>query len=168
MKLKKILKIVSIMLIAAAAGIFLAQIANATYSIPGELRPNNAPFDLSNVNEENLYTSGEGGSAPLILILQILAGALLYVAAPLAVISVALAAFNMVMFGGSNDKVEEAKRQLTWAILGLITITLSFALIRFLIFFVFATFSDTPEPVATTTSPTSYYNEEIQLPNHIG
>jgi len=131
------------MLIAAASGVLLAQIADAAYSIPTDLRPDNAPFDLSDIDNKNLYEEGEGGSTGLIFILQILAGALLYVAAPLAVLTIGLGAFNMVMYGGSNDKVEEAKRQLTWAILGLLTIILSYALIRFLIFFVFGVFSDT-------------------------
>jgi len=142
---KKILKYFGLTLIVIGLGALLVDTAMA-YQIPDSLKPNNIPFDID-------YNEDSAGGGQLITILQLVAGALLYVTAPLAVLSIALASFNMVMFSGASEKVEEAKRHLTWAILGLVIIIFSYALVRFIIGFVPMVFNETPQETPTTEQP---------------
>ena len=127
---RTILKIGVILTIAALSGILFAYVAHAAYEIPDQYAPDNIP--LSDLE----YGFGHGGESGLIQDFQILAGALLYLAAPLAVIAIGMTAFNMVINSGSSEKVETAKKQLTWAVLGLVLIILSYATIKFVIEFV--------------------------------
>lgn len=97
------------------------------YQIDPSYRPSNAPFDLSDEIKEQ---KAEGAT---ILILQIIAGALLYFATPIATIMIAWAAFTMVTSGTEQEKLEQSKKHLTWAILGLVLILLSYSLVRIVI-----------------------------------
>lgn len=109
--------------------LLVATVAQA-YTIPSELRPENEPFDIS-------YEDGEiGGTTATITILQIIAGTLLYFAAPLAVILIGLAAFDIVSGGADSEKLEQAKKNITWLIVGLLVIILSYSIVRFVISFV--------------------------------
>lgn len=136
MKIKKILKEhLVIIALAILSSLIFTQIAGAAYSIPQELKPDNAPMDLNFTSE-----GSESGTNALLTVIQIIAGALLYFAAPLAIIAIGMIAFNMAMGSGSQEKIEAQKKNLTWAILGLLTIITSYALIKILIGFVFQTF----------------------------
>lgn len=154
MNRKKIAKTGLIILTAAFAFILFSGIADASYQIIKDYKPENVPFDLDFTESAG---GGAAGTSAIITILQIIAGALLYVAAPIAVIIIAMTAFNFVMYSGSSEKVESSKKQLTWAVLGLLTIMLSYSLIKFLISFAVGVFNE-PEPVAPTT------NENTQQP----
>lgn len=110
---------------------FLMGMEVQAYSIPNEFRPENEPFSLD---------YGEGpiqGSTATIKILQIIAGALLYFAVPIAVIIISIAGFQMVTGGAESEKLEESKKTLTWAIIGLILIILSYSAVKFVISFIF-------------------------------
>lgn len=95
------------------------------YSIPAEYTPINTPFGTS---YGDIYEGKSTSTA--VTILQILAGGLLYFAAPIAVLMIATSAFNMVMNGANSEKVEEAKKHLLWTILGLVTIMLSYTIVK--------------------------------------
>jgi uncharacterized phage-like protein YoqJ len=56
-----------------------------------------------------------------------------------------MTAFNIVMFSGNQEKTDTAKKQFTWAILGLLTIILSYSLVRFLLGFAIGVFNENPE-----------------------
>jgi len=133
---QKIIQIGVIITLAVLSSMIFTQIAGATYSLPQELKPDNTPLDLD-------FTNGgeDAGTNALLAVLQIIAGALLYFAAPLAVIAIGMIAFNMAMGSGSSEKIEAQKKNLTWAILGLLTIILSYTLIKVVIEFVFLTFN---------------------------
>jgi len=94
-----------------------------------DFRPINEPFDISGTVET------EGAASGTVIVLQIVAGGLLYFAAPIAVIMIVIAAFQMVINSAESDKVGEAKSALTWSIVGLLTIILSYSIVRAIINF---------------------------------
>jgi len=63
------------------------------------------------------------------VILQIIAGSLIYLAGPVAVYMLVLGGFNYIISHGDQTKIEEAKKGITWAIIGLLVIIMSFALV---------------------------------------
>ena len=141
--MKKIIK--KLVIIGIAIGCLLA-ITSPTvfgYSIPKQYQPSNTPFALD--FELNDSTNPE---TPLILILQIIAGTLLYIAAPLAVISIVMAAFTMVSSTGTPEKIETGKKHLKWAIIGLMIIIFSYAIVKAVMTIAFETFN---QQEATTT-----------------
>ncbi|MFA5820614.1 MAG: pilin [Candidatus Gracilibacteria bacterium] len=120
-------RIITIGLLAITLSLFTAQITSA-YAIPNAYAPENTPFAPKELD----FNSGinKAPSFYLNLILQIIAGGLLYVVAPFTVIMIALAAFNMVMGGDDPEKVGNAKKALMWAVLGLILVILSYSLVK--------------------------------------
>ena len=95
------------------------------YSIPAEYRPVNAPMAGLDYTQPTATVTNT--------ILQIIAGTLLYFAAPIAVFTIAQAAFNISMNGADTEKVEAGKKHLTWAIVGLVTIIFSYSIVRIII-----------------------------------
>ncbi len=98
-------------------------------TIPDEFRPDNAPLNIFS-DEEDIDAASATN-----LILQTIASGLLYFAAPLAVVFIAQSAYSMVEGGADTEKLDQAKKQLQWAILGLILIILSYSLVQFIIGF---------------------------------
>ncbi len=103
--------------------------AAQAYQIPDEYRPENLGYG------EEYFKQTQSATATVI-ILQTIAGALLYFAAPLAVILIGFAAFNMVMGGADSEKIEQSKKHLTWLVIGLLLIILSYSIVRIVITFV--------------------------------
>lgn len=110
-----------------------APLTCAAYQVDPSFRPDNSPFGLE---DELGSDKKEGAINATNIVLQIIAGGLLYFAAPMAIIMIGLGAFNMVMYGSESEKVEEAKKHLTWSIVGLFVIILSYAIVKILITFV--------------------------------
>jgi len=131
----KILTILLAILSALMIAPMLCGTAGAEYRLPDELKPSNVPFDV------DIGQTSDPGITQVQYILQVIAGALLYFAAPLAVLMIAMIGFNMAMGSGSTEKIEAGKKSLTWAIAGLATIILSYALVKFVINFAFPLFS---------------------------
>lgn len=131
----KILTILLAILLALMIAPMLCGTAGAEYRLPGELKPSNVPFDV------DIGHTSDPGITQVQYILQVIAGALLYFAAPLAVLMIAMIGFNMAMNSGNTEKIEAGKKSLTWAIAGLATIILSYALVKFVINFAFPLFS---------------------------
>ena len=119
---KKIVTISLLVLLSFLLALFLSQVAEA-YRIPEDLKPINSPFEL------NTYGEGDGSEATVIL-LQIIAGALLYFAAPVAIIMIVQAGFSMVSGGADSEKITQAKKHLTWTLIGLGLIILSYSIVR--------------------------------------
>jgi hypothetical protein len=67
------------------------------------------------------------------IILQLIAGSLIYAAGPIAVFMIALSGVNYITSHGDQNKMEEAKKTLMWAVIGLGVILISFALVSHLI-----------------------------------
>ncbi|MCK9186578.1 hypothetical protein M0P48_04020 [Candidatus Gracilibacteria bacterium] len=105
------------------------------YTIPEDLRPINEPFVIEKELDPTKENASPNASATTgtIVFLQILAGGLLYFAAPVGIIIIAMTGFNMVFQGAESEKIEQSKRSLTWAIMGLLLIILSYSLVRIVI-----------------------------------
>jgi len=148
--MKKILK--KLVIIGITIGCLLAIMSPTVfgYSIPEQYQPSNTPFALDFKNNP-----AETPEAPLILILQIIAASLLYVAAPLAVISIVMAAFTMVSSTGTPEKIETGKKHLKWAIIGLMIIIFSYAIVKAVITIAFETFNQQETTTENSTTPKS-------------
>ncbi len=123
-------KILTICLITIVLTILIGGLsAFAQGGIPKEFRPVNEPFAL------NFESGEEGAVGATLTILQIIAGGLLYFAAPVAVIAIVVTGFSMVGGGADSETIEQAKKHLTWSVIGLIVIILSYSIVRFIITF---------------------------------
>lgn len=132
--MKKTIKKLTIM-ITLAIGISLAisALSASAYTIPDIFRPINEPFNIGGDLDPSKGNTQATTATGTIIFLQILAGGLLYFAAPLAIIIIVFTGFNMVFKGAESDKIEESKRSLTWTALGLLLIILSYSLVRIVI-----------------------------------
>lgn len=120
--MKKLLITIGLPIILLTIGITVAE----AYQINPDYAPINTPYD-----------QGAGGAEiNTIVVLQLIAGALLYFAAPLGVIFITMTAWTLITEGSDTEKYEQAKKHLTWTIIGLILIILSYSTVRFTIDFV--------------------------------
>lgn len=121
--IKKILTTILLtmsLLIAGAAAVH-------AYQIDPSYRPSNEPFALDK------EIKAQGASGATIIVLQIISGALLYFAAPIGIIMIVWAGGSMVVFGAEQEKLDAAKKHLTWSIIGLVVIILSYSLVKIII-----------------------------------
>lgn len=84
--------------------------------------------------------------------LQLIAGGLLYLAGPIAILVIAIAGLRYVTSHGEQNAMEGAKKTLEFAIIGLIVIMLSYAAVRAVIGILLQTDVSPPQ---TVTSPAS-------------
>jgi hypothetical protein len=63
------------------------------------------------------------------IVLQLIAGSLIYAAGPVAVLMIAIGGFRYVISHGDQTQMESAKKTITWAIIGLIVIIFSYAIV---------------------------------------
>ena len=122
-------KILTTILLSLAILLTMSAMVQA-YQIPNEYKPINQPF----AEELNQYTEA---SDKTVVILQILAGGLLYFAAPVAIIFVIQGGFILATGGADSEKLDAAKKHFIWALLGLALIILSYSLVRAIIRFAF-------------------------------
>lgn len=130
MKLKQILQItlfISLLLVTAQA--VLAQ-----YGIP--IKPELAPFT------ETLPNSDFRTDARINTVLNVLAGGLVYLATPIAIIMIVFYGWKLVTSMGEQEGYDGAKKGLTWAIIGLIVILLSVSIVRNIIEILISTDDD--------------------------
>lgn len=90
------------------------------FQLPADLKPQYAP---------NYTVGGQNNIATANAIMQILAGGLIYVAAPFAVLLIAIGGLRYTISRGDQTAMDEAKKNITWAIIGLIVIALSWAIV---------------------------------------
>lgn len=109
--------------------VFSLSLVAQAYQIPDEYKPANIGYG------EDYFEKTQTATAT-ITVLQIIAAALLYFAAPIAVIMITIAAFQMTTGGADSEKLEQAKKHLTWTVLGLLVIILSYTIVKLTITFV--------------------------------
>jgi hypothetical protein len=63
------------------------------------------------------------------VILQLIAGSLIYAAGPIAVLMLVVGGFRYVISHGDQTQMEAAKKNITWAIIGLLVILLSWIIV---------------------------------------
>ena len=120
-------RVAIIVLVTLILTLGISYTALSSEGISDDFRPQNLGFS----DEEYHFTTD--ASSGTVLVLQTLAGALLYFAAPIGIIMFILAAFNMVIGSGDSEKIETAKKQIVYTIVGLLVIILSYSAVRFVI-----------------------------------
>ncbi|MCX6734095.1 MAG: pilin [Candidatus Peregrinibacteria bacterium] len=115
--------------------IILAATVQAAIGIPSELQPQNVP--LKGLNEtitQQVAAGGQDGAVTAAnTVLQYVANLLLFFAAPLAVLFIARAGADYAFALGEDSKIESAKRELTWSLIGLVLVMFSYVLVRVII-----------------------------------
>lgn len=111
-------------------------VTHAAITIPDEYRPKNVALDkLNKTISDTAKTQGtqEAAVGTVNLVVQYIANILLFFAAPLAVLFLARAGSDYAFAFGDQTKIDAAKRELTWAILGLVVIIISYVTIRLML-----------------------------------
>ena len=132
-------------------------IASARMGLPDELHPDYAPV----VKLQKTEAGGPADEAAYgNYFLQLIAGGLLYFAAPVTVLIIAVGGLRYVTSHGKQENIEGAKKTLEWAIIGLIIVMLSFAIVRVVITTLLQTPTDpqkitTPAPAGNTPASTA-------------
>jgi hypothetical protein len=119
--MKKLLATISLALALIAANM---PAASAVVEIDPNLHPEYAPVVVIQGGTEADYGN---------YFLQLIAGGLLYLAGPVAILFIAVSGFRYVTSHGDQTALEEAKKTLTWAIIGLVVVILSYAIVRVVI-----------------------------------
>ena len=91
------------------------------------LKPDNSPGVV--VDPKTLDSAG-AETAFANYMLQVLAGGLITVAAPVAIIIIAISGLFAVVSHGDQKLIDRAKSTLTWAIIGLVIIIFSWVIVR--------------------------------------
>jgi hypothetical protein len=111
----------------SAAQILTPQDLQARIVLDPNLKPENSPGVV--VNPETLKSAG-AETAFANYMLQVLAGGLITVAAPVAVIIIAISGLFAVVSHGDQKLIVRAKKTLTWAVIGLIVIIFAWVIVR--------------------------------------
>ena len=112
-------------LIAAQLNIGINQ-SFARLGLPEDLRPTNAPtITIANGNEASYGN----------FILQLIAGSLLYLAGPLAILFIVWGGSTYISSHGKQEVMEKAKKTITYAIIGLLAVVFSYIIIQAVIRF---------------------------------
>jgi len=99
----------------------------SAYQLEEKYKPANAPSFLK-AEDKN-----KPADQITVIVLQTIAGAMLYFAAPVAVILIVMAAFTITSAAGETEKIDQGKKHLTWAIIGLLIVILSYSIARYAI-----------------------------------
>lgn len=155
---KIFLKIINLILVSListliAVPCFAAPLYNsdlqARITLDTNLKPDNSPGVI--IDPASLTKSG-GEAAYANYILQMLAGALISIAAPVAIIIIAVAGLIAVVSHGDQGLIDKAKKTLVWAVIGLIVIIFSWVIIRTVVSLVLTA---NVAPTTTTNSSTA-------------
>lgn len=123
-------KILTTILVTGA--VLLPQIVSAAYPIPTEYQPTNAP-DLGVAYEVKTDGKSDYGSTAVNIYVQYFAGGLIALTGILAVFAIVNAGFNYGTAAGNQEKLNNAKKELLWASLGLATVILSFFFVQLML-----------------------------------
>ncbi len=105
----------------------LIPIANATYGIPEEYQPSN----IAESRAESIpVEGGDYGARAVTLIIGDLISAALGLIGVLAVYFLVSNGFKYATAFGKQDQIDQAKKGIFWAIGGLLTILISYSIVR--------------------------------------
>lgn len=118
------------------------------------MKPDNSPGVI--IDPKTLKNAG-AETAFANYMLQVLAGGLITVAAPVAIIIIAIAGLFAVVSHGDSKLIDRAKKTLTWAVIGLVIIIFSWVIVKTTIEVVLTVnnspTSQTSGQTGTTTTP---------------
>lgn len=143
----------------------------------GEETPKGFELDSSLRPEfaTNIEVAGTGNRASLAnAVLQMAAGGLIYLAGPIAVLMLALGGLRYITSRGDQTQMEEAKKTITWSVIGLIVIILSWAIITNVMYISLsggtlgtdkeAEYTQIPTPQQGTTTPEAGQQPATETP----
>lgn len=107
----------------------MPQIVSAAVGIDNSYRPDNAPDLGVDIDQYGDEAGGFGGTAVSIYV-QYFAGGLIGLTGVLAVYALLNAGFGYATAAGNQEKLNNAKKELVWAALGLATVILSFFFVQ--------------------------------------
>lgn len=136
--MKKLLAIIGILVTLGTA----SPAAIAAVELDPNLHPEYAPVVVLKGGNEADYGN---------YFLQLIAGGLLYLAGPTAILIIAISGLRYVTSHGDENAMEGAKKTLEWAIIGLIVIILSYSVIRVVITTVLQTASTNQSSTQSST-----------------
>jgi hypothetical protein len=99
----------------------------ARITLDSSLKPDNSPGVII---DPATFSKPGGEAAAGNYLLQLLAGALISIAAPVAIVIIAISGLFAVVSHGDQGMMDKAKKALTWAVIGLIVIIFSWVVIR--------------------------------------
>jgi hypothetical protein len=155
--MKKILTTILIVL-----SICLVQYAWARVSLDTDYKPEYSP--AVKLGE----TSADVPSNFANLILQILAGGLLYLAAPVAILIIAIAGLIAVISHGNQALTEKAKKTLVSAIIGLLVIIFSWIIVKGILDLVLQTDNNQRPATSASQDATTPASNETGTPTQSG
>lgn len=131
-------KILATTFLSILIGLMLIPIASAVYGMPDfKGQTKELPFQEELLKTEtllNTYDMGDvAATAGINLILKKIADGLLYIAAPVTIVFIAYSATGYIIAMGKQEGLDEAKKGITWSIMGLILVIMSYGLTRLLI-----------------------------------
>jgi hypothetical protein len=112
-----------------------------------DLRPEYA-VNLQPQGSGQTYAANSGN-----IILQLVAGSLIYAAGPIAVLMLAVGGLRYVIAHGDQAQMEAAKKNITWAIIGLLVIMVSWLIVSNVIGVVTQAPAASQSAPATTSTP---------------
>lgn len=134
-----------------SATLFLPQggVLKAQLSIPSDLHPEYAPEGYSELHPETEGTKAEQkfGSDAINWVIADIIVVMLQMAGVLAIFFIIQSGFTYVRAFGQEEAIQSAKKGLTWAILGLCLVILSYAIVQAIIRITLSV-----EPATTTTT----------------
>lgn len=121
----------------------------AIVTLDPAMKPDNSPGVI--FGEGELKKAGAEGAFGN-YVLQMLAGGLITLAAPVAIIIIAIAGLIAVISHGNQGLMDKAKKALTYAVIGLVIIIFSWVIIRGVISLVIST--NLNQPTSSTSGAT--------------
>lgn len=92
-----------------------------------EINPDLKPQYAVSITPTN---AKEAPWAAINIILQLIVGSLIYAAGPVAVLMLAIGGVRYVISHGDQNQMEEAKKTIKWAIIGLLVIMVSYLIVQ--------------------------------------
>lgn len=112
------------------AGLLMPASAQAAVSIDGDLRPDYAPQGYSELFDPTSSAENKYGTTAINYVVADIAVVLLQVAGTLSIYFIVTSGFNYIKAFGREEELQGAKKGLTWAIVGLIVVILSYTIVQ--------------------------------------
>ena len=125
-----------------------------------DLRPESAVYIPVNSAGQNAQNSAANAAN---VILQLIAGSLIYAAGPLAVLMLVIGGFRYVISHGDQTQMEAAKKNITWAIIGLLVILVSWIIVSNVIKIIITAPTGTGTPATTSSAQPSAVGQQSSI-----
>ncbi|HCW32792.1 MAG: hypothetical protein UT55_C0068G0004 [Candidatus Peregrinibacteria bacterium GW2011_GWE2_39_6] len=130
-------------------------LVQAATSIPSDLRPGYAPQGFEELYGGNSDPAQNFDDRSVTYILADIAVVLLQIAGVLTVYFIITNGFNYVKAFGQEEEIQKAKKGLTWAIIGLLVVLMSYAIVQNILKITLSVDTPTTTNTTTTTTPST-------------